>query len=222
MTNYSKLLLDIGYQFKNDKFLKRALTHSSFDTNEKNYETLEFLGDRVLGLVISINLYKNYKKNTEGELAKKYSFLVSKITLKKIADIVNLQYYIRVSRDMKKESIESIKANSLEALIAAIFLDSNFETVQRVVENLWDDQIKEIDLSKYDPKSRLQEWCLKKDNQLPQYNFISKKGPEHEPIFKISVNHGHKLEKIGEGKNKQEAEINAAKLLLKEIEKRKL
>ena len=81
---------------------------------------------------------------------------------------------------------------------------------------------KEIDLSKYDPKSRLQEWCLKKDNKLPQYNFISKKGPEHEPIFKISVNHGYKLEKIGEGKNKQEAEINAAKLLLEEIEKRKL
>ncbi len=222
MTNYSKLLLDIGYQFKNDKFLKRALTHSSFDSNEKNYETLEFLGDRVLGLVISINLYKNFKKNTEGELAKKHSFLVCKTTLKKIADILNLQYFIRVSRDIKKESIESIKANSLEALIAAIFLDSNFETVQRVVENLWDEQIKEIDLSKYDPKSRLQEWCLKKDNKLPQYNFISKKGPEHEPIFKISVNHGHKLEKIGEGKSKQEAEINAAKLLLKEIEKRKL
>lgn len=222
MNNYSKLLVDIGYDFKNYKLLKRALTHSSFDYNEKNYEKLEFLGDRVLGLVISIFLFENFKKNSEGELAKKHSFLVCKTALRNIADVINLENYIRVSKDIKKKSIESIKANSLEALIAAIFLDSNFETVKKVIDNLWKEQIESIDLSNYDPKSRLQEWCLNKDNKLPLYNFVSKKGPEHEPIFKISVNHSHNLKAIGEGKNKQDAEINAAKLLLKEIEKRKL
>ena len=101
-------------------------------------------------------------------------------------------------------------------------MDSNFATIRRVVNKLWKDEINSIDLSKYDPKSRLQEWCLKKDNKLPQYIFIDKKGPEHSPIFTISVNHDDNLHAIGKGKNKQDAEINAAELLLEKIEKRKL
>ena len=222
MNKYSQLFVDIEYNFKDFELLEISLTHSSFDKNKENYETLEFLGDRVLGLIISINLYKNFKKDSEGELAKKHSFLVCKNTLINIASMIQLQRYIRVSNDIKMKSIDSIKANSLEALIAAVFLDSDFKTVQNVVQKLWKEEIKNIDLSKYDPKSRLQELCLKKNNKLPEYNFISKTGPEHEPIFKISVNHSNDLIVIGEGKNKQDAEINAAKLLLKKIEKKKI
>ncbi len=222
MNKYSQLFVDIEYNFKDFELLEKSLTHSSFDKNKENYETLEFLGDRVLGLIISINLYKNFKKDSEGELAKKHSFLVCKNTLINIASMIQLQRYIRVSNDIKMKSIDSIKANSLEALIAAVFLDSDFKTVQNVVQKLWKEEIKNIDLSKYDPKSRLQELCLKKNNKLPEYNFISKTGPEHEPIFKISVNHSNDLIVIGEGKNKQDAEINAAKLLLKKIEKKKI
>ena len=222
MNKYFQLFIDIGYKFKNFELLETSLTHSSFDNKQKNYETLEFLGDRILGLIISVNLYKNFTRDTEGELAKKHSFLVCKKTLVNIATLIELQRYIRVSNDIKMKSTDSIKANSLEALIAAIFLDSNFETVQKVVENLWKKEIQNIDLSKYDPKSQLQELCLKLDNKLPTYNFVSKTGPEHEPIFKISVNHSDDLTVIGEGKNKQEAEINAAKLLLKKIENKKI
>ena len=222
MNKYSQLINDIRYSFKDFELLETSLTHSSFNKNKKNYEKLEFLGDRILGLIISINLYKNFKKESEGALAKKHSFLVCKKTLIKIASLIQLQNYIRVSDDMKTKSIDSIKANSLEALIAAVFLDSDFETVQTVVENLWKLEIKNIDLSTYDPKSRLQELCLKKNNKLPEYNFVSKTGPEHEPIFKISVNHSDDLIVIGEGKNKQDAEINAAKLLLKKIENKKI
>ena len=222
MNKYSQLFVDIEYNFKDFELLEKSLTHSSFDKNKENYETLEFLGDRVLGLIISINLYKNFKKDSEGDLAKKHSFLVCKNTLINIASMIQLQRYIRVSNDIKMKSIDSIKANSLEALIAAVFLDSDFKTVQNVVQKLWKEEIKNIDLSKYDPKSRLQELCLKKNNKLPEYNFISKTGPEHEPIFKISVNHSNDLIVIGEGKNKQDAEINAAKLLLKKIEKKKI
>ena len=222
MNKYFQLFIDIGYKFKNFELLETSLTHSSFDNKQKNYETLEFLGDRILGLIISVNLYKNFTRDTEGELAKKHSFLVCKKTLVNIATLIELQRYIRVSNDIKMKSMDSIKANSLEALIAAIFLDSNFETVQKVVENLWKKEIQNIDLSKYDPKSQLQELCLKLDNKLPTYNFVSKTGPEHEPIFKISVNHSDDLTVIGEGKNKQEAEINAAKLLLKKIENKKI
>ena len=222
MNKYSKLITDIQYNFKDFELLETSLTHSSFNKNKKNYETLEFLGDRILGLIISINLFKKFNKDTEGELAKKYSFLVCRRTLINIANVVQLHRYIRVSDDIKMKSIDSIKANALEALIAAVFLDSDFQTVQTVVENLWKEVIRDIDLSKYDPKSRLQELCLKKNNKLPEYTFISKTGPEHEPIFKISVNHSDDLTVIGEGKNKQDAEVNAAKLLLKKIENKKI
>ena len=222
MNKYSKLFSDIRYSFKDFELLETSLTHSSFDKKKNNYEKLEFLGDRILGLIISINLYKNFKKDSEGELAKKHSLLVCKRTLINIANLIQLHRYIKVSNDIKMKSIDSIKANSLEALIAAVFLDSDFETAQTVVEHLWKEEIKNIDLSKYDPKSRLQELCLKKDNKLPVYNFVSKTGPEHEPIFKISVNHSNDLIVIGEGKNKQDAEINAAKLLLKKIENKKI
>ena len=222
MNKYSNLIFDIRYSFKDFELLETSLTHSSFDKNKKNYEKLEFLGDRILGLVISINLYKNFKKDSEGELAKKHSFLVCKKTLINVASLIHLHRYIKVSNDKKMKSIDSIKANALEALIAAVFLDSDFETVQTVVENLWKEEIKNIDLSKYDPKSRLQELCLKENNKLPEYNFVSKTGPEHEPIFKISVNHSDDLIVIGEGKNKQDAEVNAAKLLLKKIENKKI
>ncbi len=222
MKQYSKLLNNIGYKFKDYDFLKVALTHSSFDSRKKNYEKLEFLGDRVLGLIISESIFKEFKDDSEGDLAKKLSFLVRKDTLKQIADVIDLKQYLKISRNLSAKSLDSIKANSLEALIAAIFLDSNFETIQKVVNKLWKDQINSIDLSTYDPKSRLQDWCLKKDSKLPQYKFINKKGPEHSPIFTISVNHNDNLCAVGKGKNKQDAEINAAKLLLEEIEKRKL
>ena len=100
MNKYSQLFVDIEYNFKDFELLEKSLTHSSFDKNKENYETLEFLGDRVLGLIISINLYKNFKKDSEGELAKKHSFLVCKNTLINIASMIQLQRYIRVSNEI--------------------------------------------------------------------------------------------------------------------------
>ncbi len=222
MNEFSKLFKSIGYEFKSFSLVKRALTHSSIGNSEKNYEKLEFLGDRVLGLVISSNIFFNFKNDSEGELAKKYSLLVSKATLKKISDEINLIQFIKISKELRNSSLESIKANSLEALIGAIYLDSSFENTENVVKKLWQNHINQIDLTKYDPKSRLQEWCLKNNNKLPLYYFVKKEGPEHEPKFTISVKHGSQLNAQGIGKNKQEAEKNAASKLLKEIEKRKL
>ena len=221
MNELSELLRCINYQFKDINLLKRALTHSSFGKSEENYEKLEFVGDRVLGLVISMNIFNNFKMDSEGELAKKLAFLVCKDTLKKVASRINLHKYLRVSKELNSSSIESIKANSLEALIAAIYLDSNLKKTEEIINRLWKEEIDGIDLSNHDPKSRLQEWCLKKDNKLPEYEFISKEGPEHEPIFTISVKHKKNFFAVGKGKNKQDAEINAASILLKEIEKNK-
>ncbi len=221
MRELSELLRTLNYKFNDLNLLIRALTHSSFSKSEENYEKLEFIGDRVLGLIISINIFERFKSDSEGELAKKLAFLVCKDTLKDVATKINLHEHLRISKELKITSIESIKANSLEALIAAIFLDSDLETTAKVVNQLWKDIIEDIDLSNHDPKSRLQEWCLKKDNNLPKYEFISKEGPEHEPIFTISVKHDVNLYAVGKGKNKQDAEIDAASILLKKIEKRK-
>ena len=131
-----------------------------------------------------------------------------------------MQNFLRISKELKSSSIESIKANALEALIAAIYFDSNLENTEKFVNRVWRDLIESIDLSNHDPKSRLQEWCLKKENNLPKYDFVSKEGPEHKPIFTISVSFGGELFAVGRGKNKQDAEINAASLLLKQIEKK--
>jgi len=212
----------IGYKFKNSKLLNQALTHSSFSKSKDNYERLEFLGDRVLGLIISNEIFDFFEKDEEGELAKKLSILVCKDTLKKIASNIKLKNFLKLSNEIKKSSIDTIEANSLEALIAAIFLDSNFKTITCIVIKLWKKEIMEINLSNHDPKSRLQEWCLKRNNNLPVYKLLKKIGPEHEPEFTIEVKFDENLFASAKGKNKQDAEINAAKKLLKKIEKRKL
>ncbi len=220
MKELNELEKIINYKFKDINLLKKALTHSSFSKNEENYEKLEFVGDRVLGLIISKNIFIKYFSDSEGELAKKLAFLVCKDTLKNIAEKIHLQNFLRISKELKSSSIESIKANALEALIAAIYFDSNLENTEKFVNRVWRDLIESIDLSNHDPKSRLQEWCLKKENNLPKYDFVSKEGPEHKPIFTISVSFGGELFAVGRGKNKQDAEINAASLLLKQIEKK--
>ena len=218
MSNFSKLFQSIGYEFRNLKLLEIALTHSSYNKNE-NYERLEFLGDRVLGLVISTKIYNKSQTDKEGILAKKLSILVCKETLIKIADSLNILKFLKISKDIKGSSLNSIKANSLEGIIGAIYLDSGYKKTESIINKLWRKQIEDLDLTHHDPKSRLQEWCLKNEKKLPEYDFISKKGPEHEPQFTIRVKYNELLFAIGQGKNKQVAEINAAKNLLKKIEK---
>ena len=132
MKRYSKLLNDIGYKFKNYDFLNIALTHSSFNPSKINYEKFEFLGDRVLGLIISESIFRKFANDSEGELAKKLSFLVCKNTLKKIANIIDLHEYLNISKNLSIKSIDSIKANSLEALIAAIFWIQTLELLVKL------------------------------------------------------------------------------------------
>ncbi len=218
MSSLIELTRKIKYEFQNESLLIRALTHSSYKKRVQNYEKLEFLGDRVLGLIISKKILSTFEKDSEGNLAKKLSLLVCKETLVKISDKINLKKYLKTSKEISNSSFKSIKANSMEALIGAIFLDSNYTTVERVILRLWKNEIEKIDLSNHDPKSRLQEWCLRTRKKLPVYKCVGKKGPEHDPEFTFSVTFDKKFFATGKGKNKQDAEINAASILLKKIE----
>ena len=214
-----KILMDkLGYEFKDKSLLKTSLTHPSF-SKKNNYERLEFLGDRVLGLIISNEIFNIYSDDSEGNLAKKISFLVCKNTLIKIADKLMLEKYFIISKNIKNTSFDSIKANSLEALIAAIYLDSNFSDTYVIVKKLWHNYIIKINLDTHDPKSKLQEWSLKTNNILPVYEVKKKEGPDHNPLFTVNLKLNGKIYSIGVGKNKQDAEIMAAEKALKEIDK---
>jgi ribonuclease-3 len=221
MNNIDSLMKNINYKFKNISNLNEALTHSSFNSSAKihNYERLEFLGDRVLGLIIASKLYFQNIQSSEGDLAKKLSFLVCKSTLKKIANEIELEKYVKHSK--KVDSLESIKANALEALIGAIYLDSNLEKTTTVILSLWKNYFDNINLSSFDPKSSLQEWCLKYKKKLPEYKLIEKIGPDHQPTFKIKVFIDNHTYSSANGNSKQDAEINAAEKLLKKISEKK-
>ena len=219
MNNLKQLMQKIGYEFKDPELLKTALTHSSYSKKSKlkNYERLEFLGDRVLGLVISNKVFKEFKNSSEGDMAKRLSYLVCKKTLNEIAEEIKIKNYLNYSEDLKKKSLENIKANSLEALIAAIFLDSDFLNISNIILKLWKKHLKNLNLSYFDPKSKLQEWCLKNKRKLPVYKMLRKTGPDHQPTFDIEVSVDKFNSAKANGLSKQEAEINAAEKLLKEI-----
>ena len=149
-----------------------SLIHSSYDEKNKilNYERLEFLGDRVLGLIISELLFEKFPLEKEGELSKRFSNLVSKKTLVKISHNINLSDLILTSKSysQKYRITDSMLADSLEALIGAIFLDSNYKKVKEVVKSLWKEKMNTQIQPPNNPKSQLQEWCLTNKKKLLQ------------------------------------------------------
>ena len=220
-SSITNFLSKINYKFRNQSYLDLAITHSSFNEkkNYSNYERLEFLGDRVLGLVIAELVFKKHYKEKEGELSKRFADLVSKKTLIKIAKKINLEVMIKTSREYgyKIKVTESMLADSLEALIGAIFLDSDFVMVKDIVQKLWKEVINEQADPPDNPKSYLQEWCLRKKKNLPDYLLLEKKGPDHEPIFIVELKIENFMQTIASGSTKQEAEINAAKEMILKI-----
>ena len=132
MSSLFELTHKINYEFKDHNLLEKALTHSSYREINDNYEKLEFLGDRVLGLIISKKIYFTFDQDSEGDLAKKLALLVCKKTLIKIANKINLDKFLRFSKEIGEKPLESIKANSMEALVGAIFLDSGFTSTENL------------------------------------------------------------------------------------------
>ena len=216
--NYQDLQKKINVKFKNLDLLIQSLTHKSFDT-KKNYEKIEFLGDRVLGLVIAKKLLETYPDEKEGILDKKFASLVNKNTCLEIAKKINLEKYILTfNPNNKKIKIEDkIISDSCEALIGAIYLEKGLASAEKVILDLWKNNIIDSIITQIDAKTKLQELSLKNFKKLPIYKLISNTGPRHKPSFKVGVKLANTKYFFGSGKSKKDAEQNAAIECLKNI-----
>ena len=216
--NYQILEKKINVKFKNIDLLSQSLTHKGLNANS-NYEKLEFLGDRVLGLVIAKKLLSIYPDDNEGTLDKKFASLVNKNTCLEIAKIINLDKFILTfNPNNKKIKIEDkIIADSCEALIGAIYLDKGLNITEKVILNLWKKHIKKSVVTQIDAKTKLQELALKNFKKLPTYKLISNTGPRHKPLFKIGVKLPNTKYFISTGKSKKDAEQKAAIECLKSV-----
>jgi len=218
--DYHNLEKKIKVEFKNKDLLVKSLTHKSFNKDENN-EKIEFLGDRVLGLVVAKKLLEIYPNEKEGILDKKFASLVNKKTCLEIAKTLELHKYIlTLNIKNKKVTIEDkVLADSCEALIGAVYLDKGFNIVEKTILKLWSAHIKKSIITQIDAKTKLQEFSLKKFKKLPIYKLISNTGPRHKPLFKIAVKLTDTKFYYAQGKSKKDAEQNAAVLCLKDIKK---
>lgn len=214
----------LGHKFVNLSLLEEALTHSSVHPtfNSKNYERLEFLGDRVLGLIIARLLYDRFPQEKEGVLALRFSNLVRRETLIKVSQKLGLERYLILARGERMSgglSKPSVLADSCEALIAALYLDGGLTKAQHFVETYWAEEFESSDASLKDAKSLLQEWAQAQGMPAPNYKVIAVEGEDHLPIFTIEVQvQGYPGLRM-QGSSKREAMQKAADLFLKELNK---
>jgi len=215
--NLKDLQKKIKIKFKNILNLKKAITHKSYDPLN-NYEKLEFLGDRILGLVISKKLIEIYPNEKEGVLDKKLASLVNKNKCQEVGKILNLDKYIYIGNKKNNSKIENkIISDCVEALIGAVYYEKGFSLTEKFILNIWKHFIEDSEITFIDAKTKLQEYSLKKFKTLPVYKLISYSGPKHEPEFKIAVKLKDSKFIAGHGNSKKKAEQNAANLYLKSL-----
>lgn len=217
-SNFLELFDKLNYNFRNKEILKNALT-LGFGDHFKGYERLEFLGDRVLGLTIASILFEKFEEE-EGSLARRFAELTKAETLAIIAKQLHVEKYVFCAHNEKFINLtDSVLSDLCEALIAAVYIDSNFETAEKIIRSLWmpfiDSQIK----PPVDSKTKLQEIVQAKKLPLPVYVELERIGPDHNPIFKMQVNVKGFCSCIAEGKSKKEASQKAAEKMIWEIKK---
>ena len=216
---FAELETSLGYKFKSQDLLVRALTHASTRTGEKrtDNERLEFLGDRVLGLAIADLLVRAYPTAQEGDLARRFNRLVKGETCAAIGRQIDLGQHLILS-DSEASSggraKETILADAVEAVLGAIFEEGGFDKARAVVVDLWKDRLEALPEVAADPKSALQEWAQGRGLALPRYVEVARSGPDHAPRFVYEVRiSGHKPAQ-GEGTSKRSAEQAAATAML--------
>ncbi|MCP4922483.1 MAG: ribonuclease III [bacterium] len=209
-----KLLDQLGHSFKDPDVFERALTHASVQGSH-SYERLEFLGDRVLGLIVADLLYGRFPEEEEGDLAKRFTQLVSRPMLVVIAKELNLSKVISFAGD--HSMADSVLADVCEALIAALYLDGGLQVAKTFLIKHWDKYLNADQKPPEDPKTQLQEWAQATYKEVPDYEVVSTSGPAHAPIFviKVSISNGQSAE--GQGASKRQAEHEAAVSFLNQI-----
>ncbi|MDG2528644.1 ribonuclease III [Caulobacter endophyticus] len=215
----------IGHRFEDRELLERALTHASVGDGAKakvrDNEVLEFIGDRVLGLLAAEALSERFPKAKEGELAPRLNALVSRETCARVAKGADLGPALRLSASSSKiggRETESILAGACEALMAALYQDGGLELARRVFLDLWSEEFDRAGQGRpRDPKTALQEWAQSKGRPLPSYRVLDRTGPDHAPEFTVEVSVKDVDPAIAKGKSRQEAEKAAAKALLERV-----
>ena len=216
--NISDFQKDLKIRFNNKSLLTQALTHKSAN-KENNNEKLEFLGDRVIGLVLSKKLFDLYPKENEGVLDKRFSRLVNRKICCDIGFSIGIHNYIVIGNKKKKinKEDEKIISDCCEALIGAVYIDLGFNYVEDFILRIWKKSFSKSYITILDSKTKLQEHSLKNYKKLPYYRLGSSQGPRHNPTYRISVSIVGSKRFIGKGNSKQQAEQDGATKLLKEM-----
>jgi ribonuclease III len=207
----------LGHSFSDRQVLVTALTHASLPRQPTNYERLEFLGDRVLGLIVAEMLYRLYPEEKEGDLAKRLTEVVQQKTLVSVAAGLGIAPYLRLSAGEKKAGgtlKDTILADAVEALIGAIYLDGGLEAARRFVERHWQPLVATRRSPPDDPKTRLQEVAQARGLALPQYKLLAKTGSDHAPVFDVEVSVTGMGSAQARAASKRAAEKEAAQKLL--------
>lgn len=209
-----------GYHFNNKALMREALSHPSL-SEPKSYQRLEFLGDRILGLVIADMLFEKFPKDDEGQLNRRLSALVRGETIAKVVERIRLASHIRLSAGAEQEGTRekpAVLADIGEAVIGAIYLDAGLEAARSWILTNWGDLLDSDASTTKDSKTQLQEWAQKRGKALPDYMMLDRTGPDHQPVFRVAVDITSVGRAEAEGPSKRVAEQKAAYLLLEQLE----
>ena len=223
MTSLNPARLDeiterLGYRFRNHALLNEALTHGSTQKHKGDYQRLEFLGDRVLGLLIAEHLFRAHPGDEEGQLTHVLSSLVRSEACSEAGDTIGLSDLVIIGSGERAKGMNlnrTVLGDAMEALVDAIYLDSGLDEARAFVLRCWQSQLKAPKLAAKDSKTFLQEWALARALPIPAYRIISREGPEHEPVFVVSVEVKDRPPAEGTAKAKRAAEMDAAEQFLK-------
>lgn len=211
----------LGYTFNSPELLVRSVTHSSMvSVHRDDNQRLEFLGDRVLGLVMSEALLKADPSAPEGLLAPRYNALVRRETCADVARQIDLGAVLKLGRSEMKSGgrrKEALLADAMEAVIAAVYQDGGFDTARDIILNLWGTRIHNVADDARDPKTSLQEWAQARGEAPPDYVELERSGPDHQPVFTIEVRLASGAKERAKAGSKRQAEQMAAKALLKKV-----
>jgi ribonuclease-3 len=222
-SQFLRLEKELGYSFSDSALLLRCLTHVSYgrDRGESHNEILEFLGDAVLDLAVSDLLMRRFPDKSEGDLSRMRASLVNSTALAGKAEELNLGKLLRMAKGEERSGgrkKESILAGAFEAILGGIYWDGGYEAARRVVESYFATDVKERNLGLQDYKTRLQEISQMLFRAPPAYRLVAESGPDHEKRFVTEINVGGKILGRGEGKSKKQAEQEAAKKALEELQ----